>query len=230
MTAAGSNVSRDDLTRVVVAEDDVLLRAGVTTLLRTVEHVEVVGEAGSLVELMTIVESLEPDVVVTDVRMPPDQSDEGIEAARRIRAAWPSTGVVVLSQHAEPEYVLSVFEAGNDGLGYLLKENVSSRETLLHAVDTVAAGGSVVDPSLVSVLVEARTNKASGLDALTPRETDVLALIAEGLNNAAIAKRLSLGDRAVSKHINSIFSKLGLGAEPDAHRRVRAVLMWLAAT
>ena len=216
--------------RVVVAEDDVLLRSGVTALLRTVDQVEVVGEAGSLPELLAAVESEHPDVVVTDVRMPPNQHDEGIEAARRIRATWPDTGVVVLSQHAEPDYVLAVFEAGNERLGYLLKENVSSRETLSSAVRTVADGGSVVDPALVSVLVSARSAKRTGLDSLTPRECDVLALIAEGLNNAAIAQRLSLGDRAVSKHINSIFSKLGLGSEPDAHRRVRAVLMWLSGT
>ena len=216
--------------RVVVAEDDVLLRSGVTALLRTVDGVDVVGEAGSLSELLDVVEAERPDVVVTDVRMPPNQHDEGIEAARRIRAAWPDTGVVVLSQHAEPDYVLSVFEAGNERLGYLLKENVSSRETLSSAVRTVAAGGSVVDPVLVSVLVSARSTKHTGLDALTPRESDVLSLIAEGLNNAAIAHRLALGERAVSKHINSIFSKLGLGSEPDAHRRVRAVLLWLAAT
>ncbi len=216
--------------RVVVAEDDVLLRSGVTALLRTVDGVEVVGEAGSLDELLGVVEDQHPDVVVTDVRMPPNQHDEGIEAARRIRAAWPETGVVVLSQHAEPDYVLSVFEAGNERLGYLLKENVSSRETLSAAVRTVATGGSVVDPALVSVLVSARSAKRTGLDALTPRESDVLSLIAEGLNNAAIAQRLSLGERAVSKHINSIFSKLGLSSEPDAHRRVRAVLLWLAAT
>ena len=216
--------------RVVVAEDDVLLRSGVTALLRTVDGVEVVGEAGSLDELLGVVEDQHPDVVVTDVRMPPNQHDEGIEAARRIRAAWPETGVVVLSQHAEPDYVLSVFEAGNERRGYLLKENVSSREALSAAVRTVATGGSVVDPALVSVLVSARSAKRTGLDALTPRESDVLSLIAEGLNNAAIAQRLSLGERAVSKHINSIFSKLGLSSEPDAHRRVRAVLLWLAAT
>ncbi|MEM8706186.1 MAG: response regulator transcription factor [Actinomycetota bacterium] len=216
--------------RVVVAEDDVLLRSGVVALLRTVDGIEVAGEAGSLPELLELVDECAPDVVVTDVRMPPNQSDEGIEAARQIRASSPNTGVVVLSQHAEPEYVLSVFEAGNDKLGYLLKENVSSREALTSAVNTVADGGSVVDPSLVSVLVSARSAKQTGLDSLTPRESDVLALIAEGLNNAAIAQRLTLGERAVSKHINSIFSKLGLGSEPDAHRRVRAVLMWLAAT
>lgn len=216
--------------RVVVAEDDVLLRSGVVALLRTVENMEVIGEAGSLPELLNLVAEREPDVVVTDVRMPPDQTDEGIEAARRIRRDAPNTGVVVLSQHAEPEYVLSVFEAGTERLGYLLKENVSSRETLRSAVETVAAGGSVVDPSLVSVLVSARSTKRSGLDVLTPRESEVLALIAEGLNNSAIAARLNLGDRAVSKHINSIFSKLGLSDEPDAHRRVRAVLMWLSKT
>ena len=216
--------------RVVVAEDDVLLRSGVTALLRTVDGVDVVGEAGSLPDLLATVDDARPDVVVTDVRMPPNQHDEGIRAAREIRSTWPDTGVVVLSQHAEPDYVLSVFEAGNERLGYLLKENVSSRETLSAAVRTVAAGGSVVDPALVSVLVSARSAKRTGLDTLTPRETDVLALIAEGLNNAAIAQRLSLGERAVSKHINSIFSKLGLGDEPDAHRRVRAVLWWLAAT
>ncbi len=212
----------------MVAEDDTLLRGGLVALLNTIDHIEVVGEADSLPALITLVNDARPDVVVTDVRMPPTQTDEGVEATRHIRANHPGTGVVVLSQHAEPEYVLRVLEAGNDGIGYLLKENVASLQTLQSAVEAVARMETAVDPALVSVLVSARTTKRAGLDGLTPREREVLSLIAEGLNNSAIADQLSLGERAVSKHINSIFSKLGLGDEPDAHRRVRAVLLWLS--
>lgn len=215
--------------RVLVAEDDLLVRRGVVSVLGLIAGVEVVGEAGSLPELIDGVTELEPDVVVTDIRMPPSLTDEGVQATRQIRSQWPDTGVVVLSQQAEPEHVLTVFEAGNDGIAYLLKENVGDIATLERAVRAVAGGGSSVDPAVVSVLVESQSSRPAGIDGLTPRETEVLSLIAEGWNNAGIAERLVLSDRAVAKHINSIFSKLNLSEEADAHRRVKAVLLWLSA-
>ncbi len=214
--------------RIVVADDDLLVRRGVVAVLGLIEGVEVVAEAGDLPSLLAAVESEGPDVVVTDVRMPPTGTDEGVQAARTILTDRPGCGVVVLSQYAEPDHVLTVFEAGNDRLAYLLKENVGDVTGLERAVRSVAAGGSHVDPAIVSVLVSAGRPARSALDELTPRESEVLALIAEGLNNAAIGEQLVLSDRAVAKHINNIFAKLHLGEEPDAHRRVRAVLMWLA--
>ena len=224
--------------RVVVADDDLLVRHGVKAVLDVIDRTTVVAEAGSLDELLAAVASHQPDVVVTDIRMPPTLTDEGIQATRAIRRDHPDCGVVVLSQHAEPEFVAAVFEAGNDGVAYLLKENVGDIAVLTQAVTAVADGGSAVDPAVVAALVAARSGPSSNgsdspaanaVDQLTPRETDVLSLIAEGLNNGAIAERLVLSDRAVAKHINSIFSKLNLGEEPEAHRRVRAVLIWLAA-
>ncbi len=222
--------------RVVVADDDLLVRRGVVSVLGVIDNTEVVAEAGSLDELLAAVDQHKPDVVVTDIRMPPTLTNEGIQATRSIRAGYPDCGVVVLSQHAEPEFVSAVFEAGNDGVAYLLKENVGDIATLTQAVTAVASGGSAVDPAVVSALVAIKADSAQGasspsaVDHLTPRETDVIGLIAEGLNNTAIAEKLVLSDRAVAKHINSIFSKLNLGEEPDAHRRVRAVLIWLAAS
>lgn len=218
--------------QVVVADDDLLVRRGVVAVVNAIDGAEVVAEAGSLDELLAAVDDHKPDVVVTDIRMPPTHSDEGIQATRHLRVSHPDCGVVVLSQHADPVYVTAVFEDGNDGLAYLLKENVAELEVLGRAIDAVAGGGSAVDPDVVSALVSGRQVGAAGsggVDQLTPRETDVLQLIAEGLNNSAIAERLVLSDRAVSKHINAIFAKLHLGEEPDAHRRVRAVLIWLAA-
>lgn len=214
--------------RIVVADDDLLVRRGVVAVLGLIDGVEVVAEAGDLPALQAVVEAERPDVVVTDVRMPPTGTDEGVRAARSILAERPGCGVVVLSQFAEPEHVLAVFESGNDRLAYLLKENVGDVASLERAVRAVAAGGSHVDPAIVSVLVGAGRSSGSAIDRLTPREHEVLSLIAEGLNNAAIGERLVLSDRAVAKHINNIFAKLHLAEEPDAHRRVRAVLLWLA--
>ncbi len=219
--------------RVVVADDDLLVRAGVVAVLESLEGISVVAEAGSLPELFVAVEETAPDVVITDMRMPPTLTDEGVQAVRWLRnrtsgGAAP-IGVVVLSQHADPEFVSSVFEHGTEGVAYLLKENVGDRAVLLRAVEAVATNGSSVDPAVVSVLVESRTTQPSTIDMLTPREREVLSLIAEGWNNAAIGQRLVLSERAVAKHINSIFSKLQLGEEPEAHRRVRAVLAWLGA-
>ncbi len=216
-----------DPIRVVIADDNILIRQGITSIVADLDGIDIVAECESVDELLAAVDEHDPDVVVTDIRMPPTHTDEGIRAALEIRATSPSVGVVVLSQFAEPAYVLSLFERGSDRLGYLLKERVSPSE-LERAVRSVADGGSAVDAHIVEVLVAARTSERSAVGRLTPRERDVLSLIAEGLNNAAIADRLVLTQRAISKHINSIFSKLGLSEEDDAHRRVRAVLLWLA--
>lgn len=213
--------------RVVLADDNLLIREGVSAVLNHLDTVELVAECGDVDSLMAAVEGHQPDVVITDIRMPPTHTDEGIAAALKIRAAHPSIGVVVLSQFSEPSYVLALFENGSDGLGYLLKERVNP-DDLQRAVHSVADGGSVVDPKIVDVLVQSRTRRPSAIDQLTPRESEVLALIAEGLNNSSVAETLVLSPKAVAKHINSIFSKLGLGEEDTAHRRVKAVLMWLA--
>ncbi len=215
--------------RVVVADDDLLVRAGVVTVLGLIDEVAVVAEAADLDELLAAVADHQPDVVVTDVRMPPTLTDEGVRATEHIREQWPAIGVVVLSQQAELANVVAVFDAGNTGVAYLLKENVGDIEVLRHAVTAVHGGGTAIDPEVVSVLVSNRTAKPSAVDRLTPRETEVLSLIAEGLNNATIAERLVLSDRAVGKHISAIFSKLDLGGEDTTHHRVRAVLLWLSA-
>ena len=168
--------------------------------------------------------------MLTDIRMPPDNSDEGIVAATTLREQYPEIGVVVLSQYVEPTYALQLFDGGSQGRAYLLKERLSDVEQLVQAIREVTTGGSVIDPKVVESLVEARSRtKHSPLEHLTPRELEVLSEIAQGKNNAAVAASLVLSERAVEKHINSLFSKLGLGEEPDAHRRVKAVLLYLAA-
>ncbi len=216
-----------DTLRVVLADDHLLIREGMAALLASIEGIEVVGECTDYDSLMAAVERDRPDVVVTDIRMPPTNTDEGIRAAQEIRRASPSVGIVVLSQFAEPAFVLRLFEDGSDRLGYLLKDRVT-RSELLRAIRSVTEGGSAVDAKIVEVLVGARSGKGSPIDALTQREREVLGLIAEGLNNAAVADALVVSEKAVSKHINSIFSKLGLVHEDATHRRVRAVLMWLS--
>jgi DNA-binding NarL/FixJ family response regulator len=168
-------------------------------------------------------------VVITDIRMPPTGTDEGIRAAERLRDTHPETGVVVLSQYVDPGYALALLEKGSGGRAYLLKERVSDVEQLLAAVKQVASGGSVIDPKVVEALVSARTSAQSPLARLTPRESEVLSEMAQGKNNAGIAAALVLSERAVEKHINSIFLKLGLSEEPDVHRRVKAVLLFLSA-
>jgi DNA-binding NarL/FixJ family response regulator len=215
--------------RVVLAEDSYLVREGVRLLLDTVEEVDLVATCGSLPELLDTVAALEPDVVVTDIRMPPTGTDEGIRAAELLRASHPRVGVVVLSQYVEPAFAVGLFGAGSGGRAYLLKERVGDVDELLRAITTVAQGGSMMDPAVVDALVAARRSRPSVLDRLTAREREVLAQIATGRNNAAIARTLVLSERAVEKHINSIFAKLELTAEPDMHRRVRAVLLYLAA-
>jgi len=212
--------------RIVLADDSVLIREGLAAIVGSLGGMDLVAQAESVDELFADVAAFEPDVVITDIRMPPTHTDEGIVAALRLHRERPEVGVVVLSQFSQPAYVLSLFEHGSDRLAYLLKERVSPSE-LERAIRTVADGGSVIDPRVVEVLVSARSAQPSAIDRLTPRERDVLGLVAEGVNNAAIAERLVLSPRAISKHINSIFSKLDLAEDDDAHRRVTAVLMWL---
>jgi len=216
-------------TRVVLGEDHALLREGLATLLRGADDIELIGVAEDLPSLEALIADHDPDVVVTDIRMPPTGTDEGIALAGRLRAEHPAMGVVVLSQHDDPAYALALLEHGSEGRAYLLKERISQVGELLAAVREVAAGGSVIDPKVVEGLVSAnRRAPASELDRLTPREREVLAEMATGKSNAAIASTLVLSERAVEKHTNSIFAKLGLTEEPDLNRRVKAVLVHLA--
>ncbi|MDP8969778.1 MAG: response regulator transcription factor [Actinomycetota bacterium] len=214
--------------RVVLADDNYLVREGVRRLIEDQDGLELVGVCDDLDSLMATVDSEHPDVVLTDIRMPPTGTDEGIRAAETLRGTSPGTGVVVLSQYAEPAYALALLDKGSEGRAYLLKERVSDIEQLTRAIEEVASGGSVIDPKVVETLVAARTRGSdSPLARLTPREREVLAEMAQGKSNAAIAATLFLTERAVEKHINSIFSKLDLSAERDTHRRVRAVLLYL---
>ena len=215
--------------RVVVAEDNLLVREGIVTLLELQAGIEIAGVCGDLDALLALVDDVTPDVVVTDIRMPPDGSDEGIRAAERLRTSHPDVGVVVLSQYVEPAYALALLENGASRRAYLLKERVSDAGQLVYAIEEVGRGGSVIDPMVVEALVSARSARvASPLDRLTKREREVLAEMAQGKNNAGVAAALVLSERAIEKHINSVFSKLGLSEEPDVHRRVKAVLMFLA--
>ena len=218
----------EDRLRVAVADDTLLMRQGVVAIVEAIEGVEVVGAYEDADALLDAIESINPDVVLTDIAMPPTHTDEGIRAATTIRTDRPGTGVVVLSQYAEPQYVLDLFDRGSDGLGYLLKERVGDPAELERAIRAVADGESVVDPRIVEILVSTQRTQDSITDRLTPREAEVLSLMAEGLNNSTIAGRLVLSDKAVAKHINNIFSKLDLGGDDETHRRVKAVLTWLA--
>jgi DNA-binding NarL/FixJ family response regulator len=214
--------------RVVLAEDSYLVREAVRLLFEAEPELELAAVCGDFDSLMAAVDAHAPDVVLTDIRMPPTGTDEGIRAAQQLRETSPSTGVVVLSQYADPSYAVTLFEGGSAGRAYLLKERVGDVEQLLAAVREVASGGSVIDPKVVEALVSARSSAASSrLDQLTPRENEVLAEMAQGKNNAAIAKALFLTERAVEKHTNSLFAKLGLTEERDTNRRVRAVLLFL---
>ena len=214
--------------RVVIAEDNFLIREGVRELLATAPDVEVVASCGDMDSLLEAVEREKPDVVLTDIRMPPTETDEGIRAAEKLRDTRPDLGVVVLSQYDEPDYALALLERGARGRGYLLKQRVSDLDQLVAALREVARGGSVIDPKIVEGLVAARSKADSPLDQLTAREREVLSEMAQGKNNAAIAATLVLTERAIERHINSIFSKLGLTQEKDVHRRVKAVLLFLA--
>jgi DNA-binding NarL/FixJ family response regulator len=215
--------------RLVLAEDDYLVREGVRRLLESRPDLEVAAVCGDLESLLAAVEAERPDVVLTDIRMPPNETDEGIQAAERLRETHPEVGVVVLSQYAHANYVLPLLQAGSARRAYLLKERVKDLDELAAAIHAVAEGGSVIDPKVVEVLVaeNARTEE-SPLNELTPRERDVLRGMAEGKNNAAIAESLVLTERSVEKVIHSIFLKLGLTWEPAVHKRVKAVILYLA--
>jgi DNA-binding NarL/FixJ family response regulator len=214
--------------RVVFADDNYLVREGVSALLAEVEDVDLVDTAADPHSLMKSVAEHTPDAVLTDIRMPPTHTNEGIEAARRIRAEYPGTGVVVLSQYVEEDYVFELLADGVAGMGYLLKERVSDLAELVRALHEVARGGSVLDPKVVEALLARRAGDArSPLLGLTEREREVLQQMATGRNNTTIAKTLFMSDRAVEKHIGSVFQKLGLGDEREVNRRVVAVLTYL---
>ena len=216
--------------RVVLAEDNYLLRAGTAALLGALDDVELVAATADKDELLAAVEEHRPDVVITDIRMPPDHQTEGLAAAATIREKYPGTGVILLTQFADPQYAYEFLRQGAAGAGYLLKERIGDITELERSLHQVAAGGSALDPQLVEALV-VRKERAAGspLAMLTPREREVLEQMAQGKNNATIAKVLVLTERAVQKHINSVFSKLGLGDSTDADRRVAAVLKLLDA-
>jgi DNA-binding NarL/FixJ family response regulator len=216
--------------RVVVADDNYLVREAVSRLVEAEDDLTVVGSCGSYDDLLALVRDQEPDVVVTDIRMPPTGTDEGIRAAAELRTTHPSVGVVVLSQYVAPSYAVALLDGGSEGRAYLLKDRVADADDLVAAVRSVAAGGSVIDPKVVEEVVSARSRAPSSpLDHLTRREREILAEMAQGKSNAAIAATLVLSERAVEKHINSILSKLHLTEEPDVNRRVKAVLVYLAA-
>jgi DNA-binding NarL/FixJ family response regulator len=215
--------------RLVLAEDHYLVREGVRRLLETRPEFEVVAVCDDLTSLLAAVDSELPDVVVTDIRMPPGETDEGIQAAERLRETHPDVGVVVLSQYAEPRYVLALLDGGSGGRAYLLKERVDDLEQLAGAIHAVADGGSVIDSKVVEGLVaETARGEESPLAQLTARERDVLREMAEGKNNAAIAEALVLTERSVQKVIHSIFLKLDLTWEAAVHKRVKAVILYLA--
>ena len=213
--------------RVVVADDAVLIREGVASLLEDAGF-DVVGRAADADDLMLKVRSYKPDVAIVDIRMPPTQTDEGLRAAKEIRERHPETGVLVLSQYVEPAYALELLSESAEGVGYLLKDRIANVEDFTAAVRRVAEGGSALDPAVVSQLV-GRQRQDDPIAQLTPREREVLELMAEGLSNAAVAERIVVTERAVEKHVTSIFQKLRLPAAPDTHRRVLAVLAFLRA-
>jgi DNA-binding NarL/FixJ family response regulator len=214
--------------RLVFAEDNYLVREGTAALLEAVSDIELAAAVSDLDSLMAAVEEHRPQVVLTDIRMPPTNTTEGIDAARRIRSEHPEVGVVVLSQYTEEDYAYELLKDGAAGLGYLLKERVADVEELVRALEEVSKGGSVLDPKVVEALVARKDRLAnSPMAHLTEREREVLAQMAQGKNNAAIARSLFLTERAVEKHINSLFHKLGLSEEEDVHRRVMAVLAFL---
>ena len=221
-------MSTSDRMRVVIAEDHFIVREGIRRLLEDSGEVEIVGAVGTATELRELVEELQPDAVMTDIRMPPGHHMEGIEAAHVIRAEHPRVGVVVLSQYAHESYAFSLLENGTSGLAYLLKDRVGELDQLLHALREVCAGRSVIDARVVDALVQRGTRREqSGLDNLTPRERDVLHEMAQGKSNAGIAHALVLSSSAVEKHVSSIFTKLGHPSGADLDRRVAVVLKFL---
>lgn len=215
--------------RLIVADDHLLVREGVRQLLASQPDIEVVAACADLPELVEAVGREKVDVVVTDIRMPPDRIDEGVQFASYCRAQHPDVGIILLSQYAQPAYIRALLEQGAERRGYLLKERVADVDELAAAVRTVAAGGSAIDPKVIESLLNAKTRRSDDrIERLTPREREVLAAMAQGRNNAAIAETLVVSQRAVEKHINSIFSKLDLTGEQQLHPRVQAVLLYLA--
>jgi DNA-binding NarL/FixJ family response regulator len=215
--------------RVLVGEDSYLAGEGIRRILERADDIELVGTLGDLDALVAAIDEDPPDVVLTDIRMPPSHTDEGIRLAARMRSSHPEVGVVILSQHAEPGYAASLFEEGSARRAYLLKERVKDRAELTRALRAVADGESVVDPLVVEQLLKARRQRdESQLDSLTPRELEILGQVAEGRSNAAIAQTLVITKRAVERHINGIFMKLDLGDPDDVSRRVKAALLYLA--
>jgi DNA-binding NarL/FixJ family response regulator len=223
---ATGRAESDETLRVIIAEDDVLLREGVASLLQNSGH-DVVGQAGDGSELVALVREHEPDLVIVDIRMPPEHSTEGLEAARQIREELPETGILVLSAHVEVEHAMELLASGRRS-GYLLKSRVTDVDEFLETVDRIARGGSVVDPALVQELVAARRTDDPLAD-LTPREREVLSQMAEGRSNAGIARRLWVTEGTVEKHVHSILAKLRLPETDDDHRRVLAVVRFLEA-
>jgi DNA-binding NarL/FixJ family response regulator len=211
--------------RVVLADDSVLLREGMARLLEDA-GCDIVGQAGNADQLLLKVRSYTPDVAIVDIRMPPTQTDEGLAAAKEIRESYPGVGVLVLSQYVEPAYAMELLAESAEGVGYLLKDRVSDVDEFVSAVRRVAEGGSALDPAVVSQLVGRRRGN-DPVSELTPRERDVLELMAEGRSNEGIAKRLVVTERAVEKHVTSIFTKLRLPPAAEDHRRVLAVLTYL---
>src|SRR5262245_39613275 len=230
MSSAPETATENGTFRLVVAEDAYLIREGIRSALEHEEQeVEVLEYCSDLGSLLRAVETHDPDVVITDIRMPPTSTDEGIQAAAKLRESHPDVGVVVISQYVSPHYALWLFQEGSAGRAYLLKERVGHRIQLMEAIRAVAAGGSVVDPKVVDVLVEARMRARNSLLArLSAREREVLAGVATGASNAAIAESLFLTKRAVEKNINSLFAKLDLTDDKSTSRRVRAALLFIA--
>lgn len=215
--------------RVVFGEDSYLAREGILSVLEDEDDLEIVATCSDFDSLRSTVDELRPDVVLTDIRMPPTKTDEGIRLAAELRRTHPNIGVVVLSHYAEPTYAMKLLEESSDRRAYLLKERVQYRSDLTRAVREVASGRSVVDPRIVELLLTAqRRREDSRFDRLTPREQEILSLVAEGWSNPAIAERVVITKRAVERHINAIFSKLGLGDAEDVSRRVKAALLYLA--
>jgi DNA-binding NarL/FixJ family response regulator len=212
--------------RVAVADDAAILREGLALLLQRAGF-EVAGLAADAEELFPLVEKYRPDVVIIDIRMPPTYTDEGLQAARTIRRRWPGTGILVLSQYVRPAYALELLAGGAGGVGYLLKERVSDVRELSSAIERIAGGGSVLDPRVVEQLVGRPRHGADRLGRLTWREREVLALMAEGRSNKAIAERLVVTEHTIEKHVKNIFATLGMPPSADEHRRVLAVLTFL---
>jgi DNA-binding NarL/FixJ family response regulator len=214
--------------RVIAAEDSFVMREVLTAALEAAPEVDLVAVCADRGELDEAIASERPQVLITDIRMPPTGTDEGIQVAMRLRESDPDVGVVVLSQYAEPSYAFALFEAGSARRAYLLKDRVRNRSELIRAIEAVAGGGSVIDPTIVDALIETRTRRArSPLAELTPRERELLREIAAAKSNQAIAESLGLTKRAVEKHVHSIFTKLGLPEDQDVSRRVKATLIYL---